>query len=1082
MRFVGIRFFAVALLLVAVPFGRWTGSWRQLSAQAARAVGPGLEPAMLGAFKFRSIGPANTGGRVDDFAVARVPGAPDAIYVGTASGGIFKSTNQGTSWTPVFDKVDAMMSIGDLAVAPSNPNIVWAGTGEANNRQSSSWGDGVYKSMDAGRTWANMGLRESRHVGRIIVHPTNPEIVYVAAVGHLWGSNPDRGVFKTVDGGHTWKKVLYVDDNTGANDIVLDPRDPETLFATTYQRQRKAWGFSGGGPGGGIYRSDNGGGSWTKLTNGLPAGDNGRIGLDVFALDARIVYAIVEAGGRPAGGRGSGGEGGVRSSEGGVFRSTDRGDTWERLSSMNPRPSYYSQIRIDPKDKSRVYILGSNRGFYISDDAGRNFREVFSAVHSEDHALWIDPDDPNHLLLGGDGGVSISWDRGATWMFRDNLPIGQFYEIGVDMKTPYTVCGGLQDNGHWCVPSATRNRNGISNQEGFNIGSGDGFYARMDPQDPQTVIIESQGGRANRVNMVTLEHQSIAPAGSEKPARRGGGEEDDGNLRWNWNTPIVMSSADPATLYMGANVVFRSADRGVTWKAISPDLTAHIDRRKLLMMGLPITDRTLSRNDGQSNYGTLTTIGESPLDLNLLYTGSDDGQVQMTRDGGAHWTNITARIPGLPPNTYVTSVLASRYTPGRVYATFDGHFNDDYHPYVYVSDDFGQSWKAIVSGLPETGTHRVREDLTNPRLLFLGHEKGLHLSIDGGTTWVAMNAGMPNVPVDDLLIHPRDHDLVIGTHGRSIWIVDDIGPLEAMTADVMTSAASLLPSPRAQLLTIYNPQAWYGAGQYFAPNPDFGGVVTYYLRDAASADVDIEVQDPSGAVVRTLRGPGKRGLNRISWDLRLAPPVTEERDAPAVGGFGGAPTGPEVLPGKYTVVLKTAAVPRPLTTSITIEGDPRVTFSDADRRIRQTALLDLYDLEKSLGGARGSARALTAQLAAVKRDLTPVATDRRTTSAQEVAPIDKLSTAAAQTQGDIERQLTAASQLSRAIEGYSAVPTTDQRRELEWAYEDATTAIRTLDQLLEQDLPALYSQLAQQHLWPARLQPVPTPVRKPAER
>jgi photosystem II stability/assembly factor-like uncharacterized protein len=1083
MRFVGIRFFAVALLLLAVPFDRLADSWGRLSAQTAREAGAGLEPAMLGAFKFRSIGPANTGGRVDDFAVARVPGAPDAIYVGTASGGIFKSTNQGTSWTPVFDKVDAMMSIGDLAVAPSNPNIVWAGTGEANNRQSSSWGDGVYKSMDGGRTWANMGLKESRHVGRIIVHPTNPDIVYVAAVGHLWGSNPDRGVFKTIDGGQTWKKVLYVDDNTGANDIVLDPRDPETLFATTYQRQRKAWGFSGGGPGGGIYRSYNGGASWTKLTNGLPPGDTGRIGLDLFALDARIVYAIVEAGGRPAGGRGGGGEGGVRSPEGGVFRSTDRGDTWERLSSMNPRPSYYSQIRIDPKDKSRVYILGSNRGFYISDDAGRNFREVFSTVHSEDHALWIDPDDPNHLLVGGDGGVSVSWDRGATWMFRDNLPIGQFYEIGVDMKEPYTVCGGLQDNGHWCIQSATRNRNGISNQDGFNIGSGDGFYARMDPKDPQTVIIESQGGRANRVNMVTLEHQAIAPVGSEKPARRGGpGEEDDGNLRWNWNTPIVMSSADPATLYMGANIVFRSADRGVTWKAISPDLTAHIDRSKLLMMGQPITDRTLSRNDGQSNYGTLTTIGESPLDPNLLYTGSDDGQVQMTRDGGAHWTNITARVPGPPPNTYVSSLLASRYVAGRVYATFDGHFNDDYHPYVYVSEDFGQSWKSIVSGLPETGTHRVREDLTNPRLLFLGHEKGLHLSIDGGATWVAMNAGMPNVPVDDLLIHPRDHDLVIGTHGRSIWIVDGIGPLEAMTTDVLSSAASLLPSPRAQLLKIYNPQAWYGAGQYFAPNPDFGGVITYYLRDSAGADVDIEIQDASGAVVRTLSGSARRGLNRISWDLRLAPPVAEERDAPAVGGFGGAPTGPEVLPGKYTVMLKTPAAPRPLTTSLTIEGDPRVTFGDADRRARQTALLDLYDLEKSLGGARASARALTAQLAAVKRDLAPAGAGRRKTPASDPAPIDKLSAAAAQVQGDIERQLTAASQLSRAIEGYSALPTTDQRRELEWAYEDATTAIRALNQLLERDLPALYAQLAQQQLWPPRLPPVPAPARKPSGR
>jgi photosystem II stability/assembly factor-like uncharacterized protein len=1079
MRFVGSWFIAIVLVLLVVPAGRY-GDLR-VSAQGVRGGGAAaLEPAMFSGLKSRSIGPANTGGRVDDFAVARVPGAPDAIYVGTASGGVFKSTNQGTSWTPVFDNVDAMMSIGDLAVAPSNPNIVWAGTGEANNRQSSSWGDGVYKSMDSGRTWSHMGLKESRHIGRIIVHPSNPDIVYVAAVGHLWGSNPDRGVFKTVDGGQTWKKVLYVDDNTGANDIVMDPRDPDTLFATTYQRQRKAWGFNGGGPGSGIYRSYNGGTTWTKLTNGLPPGDKGRIGLDVFQMDARIVYAIVEAGGRPAGGRGGGGEGGVRSTEGGVFRSTDRGDSWERLSSMNPRPSYYSQIRIDPKDKSRVYILGSNRGFYISDDAGRDFREVFSTVHSEDHALWIDPDDPNHLLLGGDGGVSVSWDRGATWMFRDNLPIGQFYEIGADMKQPYTVCGGLQDNGHWCIPSATRNRNGISNQEGFNIGSGDGFYARMDPNDPQTVIIESQGGRANRVNLATMEHQAIAPVGSEKPARRGGfGEDEGGSLRWNWNTPIVMSNADPAVLYMGANIVFRSADRGVTWKAISPDLTGHIDRTTLQMMGGPVTDQSLSRNDGQSNYGTLTTIGESPLDPNLLYTGSDDGQVQMTRDAGAHWTNITAKVPALPPNAYVSSLLPSRYVAGRVYATFDDHYNDDYRPYVYESEDYGQSWKAIVSGLPETGAHRVREGLKNPRLLFLGHEKGLHVSIDGGSTWVAMNVGMPTVPVDDLLIHPRDHDLVIGTHGRSIWIVDDIGPLEALTPDVLTTAASLLPSPRAQLLSIYNPQAWYGAGQYFAPNPAFGAVVTYYLREPATTDVEIDIQDADGKALRTLHGPAKRGLNRVVWDLRLESPVSEERDAPAVGGFGGAPTGPSVLPGKYTIALKTSAAARPLAGDVTVEGDPRVTFTDADRRTRQALLLSLYELEKSLGGARASARALTAQLAAIKKDLTPAGGGRRAPAGAAAGPIDKITADATQAQGDIERQLTGASQLARAIEGYSGLPTSDQRREVDWAYDDATTAIRSLNQLLEHDAPALYSQLTQQQVWPPRVPPVAPLVRKP---
>src|SRR5205809_2026985 len=454
------------------------------------AQGPAaVDPALLGNLAWRSIGPANTGGRIDDFAVARVPGRPDAIYVATAGGGVFKSTNQGTSWTPVFDRVDAMMSIGDIAVAPSNPDVVWVGTGEANNRQSSSWGDGVYRSLDGGRTWKAAGLAETRHVARVIIHPSKPDTVYVAAVGHLWGSNSERGVFKTSDGGQTWKKILFIDDNTGATDLVMDPQNPETLFAALYQRQRKAWGFNGGGPGSGIYRSRDGGATWTRLSNGLPKSDKGRIGLDIFHADPRIVYAVVEAPGR----------------ENGVYRSADGGDTWDAWSTLNPRPMYFSQIRADPRDASRVYLLGSNRGFYVSDDGGRNFRDVFSTIHSEDHALWIDPDDTNHLIVGGDGGVSISWDRGQTWLFRDNLPVGQFYEISADMQDPYVICGGLQDNGHWCVASATRNRNGISNRDGFNIGSGDGFYARLDPADARTAIIESQEGRANRVDLATLE-------------------------------------------------------------------------------------------------------------------------------------------------------------------------------------------------------------------------------------------------------------------------------------------------------------------------------------------------------------------------------------------------------------------------------------------------------------------------------------------------------------------------------------------------------------------------------------------------
>ena len=973
-----------------------------------------VDPSLLGPLRWRSIGPANTGGRIDDFAVARVPGQPDAVYVAAASGGVFKSTNQGTSWTPIFDRVDAMMSIGAIASAPSNAAVVWVGTGEANNRQSSSWGDGVYKSVDGGATWTAAGLRDTRHIGRVVIHPSNPDIVYVAAGGHLWGPNSERGVFRTIDGGRTWTKTLYVDDNTGATDLVMDPQDPQTLFAAMYQRQRKAWGFNGGGPGSGIFRSRDGGATWTRLSNGLPQGDKGRIGLDVFRADPRVIFAVVEAAGR----------------ESGVYRSADRGDTWQAWSTLNPRPMYFSQIRADPKDPLRVYLLGSNRGFYISNDGGKTFADVFSTIHSEDHALWIDPDDTNHLIIGGDGGVSISWDRGQTWLFRDNLPVGQFYEISADMQDPYVICGGLQDNGHWCVPSATRTRTGISNHDGFNIGGGDGFYARLDPADSRTAIIESQDGRANRVNLSTLERQAIAPL---PPSRLKSGEHE----RWNWNTPIVMSTFDPRTLYMGSHMVFKSIDRGATWKAISPDLTAAIDRDSLQIMGAPVPERALSRHDGVTSFSTLTTIGESPLDPKLLYAGSDDGRLTVTKDGGEKWSDLNERIPGLPARTYVSSVLPSRHLAGRVYATFDGHYDDDYRAYVYVSDDYGQTWRSIAMGLPAASVHKLREHPRNGRLLFVGHERGIHFSIDGGASWSPLTLNMPTVPVDDILGHPRENDLIAGTHGRGIWVLDNISSLEALTPDAMRKDAFLVPPARARLLSIYNPQAWYGAGQFFAPNPAFGAAIDYYLRDGSKEEIRVTISDARGMPIRTIAGTNRAGLNRASWDLRMEPPVPNgPRDVPAAGGFGGAPQGPLVLPGVYGVTVTAAGLS--LKGELRVDGDLRITFSDADRRIRQTALLNLYALQKSIAAARAAGATAAGQLD------TPGAggvTSSRTDTASRLTRV----------QADLVAQFNAVNNLSRAIEGYSGPPTTDQRRQLDWAFEDAARAIAAMNAVLQTD-------------------------------
>jgi photosystem II stability/assembly factor-like uncharacterized protein len=866
---------------------------------------------LFGSLKWRSIGPVNTSGRIDDFAVARVPGQPDAIYVATASGGLFKSTNGGTSWAPIFDGMDAMQSIGDVTVAPSNPNVVWIGTGEANNRQSSSWGDGVYKSTDAGKTWTSMGLKETRHIGRIVIDPMNADVVYVAAGGHLWGPNPDRGVFKTTDAGATWKKTLSVDDNTGATDIVIDPTNPKTLYAATYQRQRKAWGFNGGGPGSGIYKSTDAGGTWKRVAKGLPDGDKGRIALDVFKVDAKntIVYALVEATGQ---------------GKSGLYRSLDSGESWAQLNTQNTRPSYYSQIRVDPRDKNRLYELGSNRGFYVSDDGGVTFRDRgVSGVHGEDHALWVDPDNPNHLIIGGDGGVSISWDRGLTWDFRMNMPIGQFYEIDVDMKTPFTVCGGLQDNGEWCVPSAVRDRNGISAADAWNIGGGDGFYVKFDPTDNNFAYAESQNGNAGRVNLKTMERQNVRPTGQ--------------GLRWDWDTPIHISTADPKVIYMGANILFRSPDQGQTWTAMGADLSAQVDPATLEMMGARVLPGALSRNDGTSPYGAITSIGESPFDPRVVYAGVNDGTVRLTRDAGKTWTDLSSRFPGLPPHTYVSTVLPSSHAPGRVYATFDGHYGDDYRPYVYASDDYGQTWRSLSAGLPDTSVNRIREHPHNPHLLVLAHERGVHFSNDDGRTWLPLSlvTNLPTVSTDDLVIHPRDNALVLGTHGRGIWILDDIGPLEALTPDALRQDAVLAPIGPAREMILHNPQAWFGAGTFFAPNPDFDAGINYYLRDGAPGPIQIEITDRYGNRVRSLQGPAAKGLNRVRWDLRADPPAADPAAAAppaagrgAAGGAGGrgggrgGSNGQLVPPGTYVVTVRVPGLARELRGEVRVEADP----------------------------------------------------------------------------------------------------------------------------------------------------------------
>jgi photosystem II stability/assembly factor-like uncharacterized protein len=1004
---------------------------------------------------WRSIGPVNTSGRIDDIAVSRVKGEADRVYVATASGGLWKSANNGTSWTPVFDHVDAMMSIGAVAVAPSAPLTVWVGTGEANTRQSSSWGDGVYKSTDGGETWTDMGLEDTRSVGRIVIDPTDPNIVYVAAQGHLWGPNAERGVFKTTDAGRTWNKVLFVDENTGANDIVIDPRNPAVLYAATYQRQRRTWGFDGGGPGSGIYKTSDGGATWTKLTSGLPAGDKGRIALAIYAGDPRIVYATVQA----------------RDDDQGIYRTLDAGGTWDKVSSLDTRPNYFSQIRIDPQNPDDIYTLGSNRGFYISNDGAASFIELFSDVHGEDHALWLDPDQPNHMIIGGDGGISISWDRGRTWDFRRNMPIGQFYEVDVDNSVPFRICGGLQDNGVWCMPSAVRNQNGIADRDAWNIGGGDGFHALFDPTDSAMVLQSSQNGNAAWVNIETLERRGARPGTGDRPAPgvagRGAGGGAGGGYRWNWDTPMIVSSRDPNVWYMGAQVLFKSTDKGSSWTKISDDLTLDIDRDTLKMMGAVVDSATLSRNDGQSNYGSLTSISESPLDGNVIYTGSDDGQVQRTRDGGETWTNLTAKIPGVPAQTYVSTVLASKFVAGRVYVTLDGHYIDDYKPYVFVSDDFGSTWRSLSSGLPETSINRIAEHPRNANVLVLAHERGLHASNDGGATWHSLTTNMPTVPVDDVVFQERDDALVAATHGRGIWVLDDASPIEALTADALKADATLLPIHPAHEMSTFSPQAWYGAGEFFAPNPDWDARVAYYLKGGATGSARIAVTDGAGETIRTLEGPVEAGLNHVGWDLRYAPPV-DSANVPAAGGRGGGgggrggppaavqmgyptgragggrgapPQGPLVMPGTYTVRV-TIPGRAPLTGAVVVEADPLPKFSSGDRAARQALLMKIYDWTKTLGAAREAVARLASQRDTIKADLG--------------APADSINARVGRLGAEVDRAFNGVNGQHGPIEEWSGLPSADQRQALDYAIEAAAAAVAGLDSLVTTDIPAAY--------------------------
>ncbi len=932
------------------------------------------------------------------------------------------------------------------------------GTGEPNNRQSSSWGNGVYRTLDGGKTWQHLGLADTHHIGRVLVHPRNPDVVYVAALGRLWGPSRERGLYKTTDGGKTWTNTKFVDEDTGFVDVAMDPESPDTLYAASYQRRRTPFGFNGGGPGSGIWKTVDGGATWAKLAKGLPEGEVGRIGLAVYLRDPRIVYALVE-----------------HAKEGGVYRSEDRGESWAKVSSTNPRPSYYSKIRVDPNNDRRVWVLGAS--MYASEDGGKTFKtDLVDKIHGDYHAMWIDPARSDHMLVGSDGGIHVSWDRGRTWDFVNTVPLAQLYEVAVDFQRPYHVYGGLQDNGSWSAPSRTLFRQGISNDDWVRVGGGDGFYTVPDPTDPDVVYVESQDGNVARLHRSSGQRRIIRPEPPE-------GEK----YRFNWNSPILVSAHDPQTVYYGGNRLFGSRDRGDSWTLVSPGLTStdNAQRDKMTIFGKPAKD-LLSRNDGVRHFGTITTLAESPLRAGILWAGTDDGNLQVSPDGGQTWTNVASRVPAVPKGTYVSRVEASRTGEGAAYVAFDGHRSNDFNVYVFFTADYGQTWKPVSGNIPAGGTVSViREHPKNPDVLFVGTERALWVSWDRGASWTAVRGkNLPTVPVDDLLIHPREGDLVLGTHGRGVYVLDDATPLVDLPS-ARGQDLHLFPVRAATEWRLFDHKGDTGHKVFLAPNPPEGALLTYWLgakpakpaekppkepsdkpsdNPGGKEEAKITVLDASGAVVRELKGPKEAGLNRTSWDLRGEPPVKPEEGAER--SFMGPPRGPWVLPGTYAV--KVAVGGMEASQAVVVEDDPRITATDAERKAWHDALVEAGRIWAKADAADKAAKSLKKQLEELKTSLekkkdTPEAVTKGVQALlDKVDPLAKRLTAdtpmgfaGAPLADDPEPLLPRARSLGFGLGGIVAPPTPQQQAVIQRTARDVDEVAAALGVVQQTDVPAL---------------------------
>lgn len=906
----------LASLLLGIVSVEAQGAAPAPAAQPPRAESR-LKADTFNGLTWRGIGPAMMSGRIGDIVVD--PQNSSIWYVAVASGGVFKTTNAGTTWTPIFDD-QGSFSIGCLALDPKDPHIVWVGTGENNSQRSVGYGDGVYKSLDGGKNWENVGLKNSEHIGKILIDPRDSQVVYVAAQGPLWAPGGDRGLFKSTDGGRTWKAVLKISDNTGVSDIAFDPRNPDVLYAAAYQRRRHVFTLVDGGPESAIYKSNDAGATFKKLERGLPTGDIGRIGLAVSPVQGAVVFALIET---------------PDATTTGFYRSEDGGASWERRSGQSSSsPQYYQELIPDPVRVDRVYSMDTF--MQVTEDGGKTFRRVGERLkHVDNHALYIDPKDNQHLIAGCDGGLYETFDRGATWRFFFNLPVTQFYRVALDNDQPfYNIYGGTQDNNTEGGPSRTKNAHGICNADWFITTGGDGFWSQIDPTDPNIVYSESQYGGLVRYDRKSGETVDIQP----QPAPL------ETALRWNWDSPLIISPHNPTRLYFAANRLFRSDDRGQSWRPISADLTRQLDRNALKVMGRVQSVDAVAKNASTSFYGNSVSLSESPLKEGLIYVGTDDGLVQTTDDGGARWRR-TDTFPAVPEFSYVSDLQASRHEPDTVYAAFDNHKAGDFRPYVLLSRDKGQTWASISGDLPVRGTvYAILEDRLRPDLLFAGTEFGLFFTLDRGQHWVALKSGLPTINVRDIALQDREDDLVLATFGRGFYVMDDISPLRRVTPALLEQEAVLFPLRRAWA---YIPAQPYGAtdagsqgdSHYLAPNPPFGVVVTYYLREGLKTqrvlrqeqerilirdgkdtpypawdtlraedrepepEIVVTISDEAGKTVRRLSGSASAGFHRVAWDLRwpssrpvdLSPVERSPWDAPV--------TGPLAAPGTYQVSL-----------------------------------------------------------------------------------------------------------------------------------------------------------------------------------